>query len=263
MLPILRSWLDTREENREPSAAGEPISICEFGGGAGFLLAEFQKILGGEAKLFNVELVDRYRDHQSLEEIEFINSSVLKSELEENSFDVVVLRQLLHHLVGYQFSDTRRNQRKAIEELVRVAKPGGIVLIQEQVIPSMLSCRLVYRLSTWASKLRLNIPYFEMAPDTVVAYLHPEELVALARDVHPAGDFKVQDYVPRPRSLRWKLTWLLRKTETCISPCRSRAADCNPQRFEYTLKSTWARCTISKKSFWSHQRLSETPPARS
>lgn len=211
ILPMLEKYID---EHLEQEKGSKPalVSVCEFGGGGGFMLAQIHQFLGDKVKLINAELVDDYRGEQAIPEIQFHNTSILKSEFEDSSFDVVIIRNVLHHLVGDTFTASRKNQELAFRELVRVLKPSGVALIQEQTIPSYFSCWLIYYLSLLASKLKFNIPFFQITPNTVVGYVHPHQVVSMAEKSVKNKALVSKEYIPRSVSLRWKLTLLLRKT---------------------------------------------------
>jgi SAM-dependent methyltransferase len=131
--------------------------------------------------LHNAELVESYRERQVNKRIVFVNASILNSGFEDGRFDIIALRHVIHHLVGNDLAQTRRNQEAAIRELFRILRPGGLLLIEEQVNNSELACRLVFFLSNLASKLKLRVPFFEVTPNTIVGFLTRRRLEAVCR----------------------------------------------------------------------------------
>lgn len=206
MVPFLLDWL---EAHPEQLSGVDPLAVCEFGGGGGVLLAQLGRALGERVLLYNAELVENYRAHQASPAIHFLHNSILDSGLPDGRFDVVMMRDVLHHLIGRSWGQSRANQALAIRELFRVVKPGGVVLIQEQVNRYAWACRLIYSLSRLASALRLHIDRFEITPHTVIAYLTRGQLRALLAQHVPAMEWLANEYRRRDVALRWKLTVLM------------------------------------------------------
>jgi len=136
LISLLVEWT---EKNKRRLKSQLPLLICEFGGGGGNLLYEIGKKLGQEVDLYNAELVEEYRSLQIEPSIHFVHTSILNSQFENDYFDVVIIRNVLHHLIGRSFKQTRINQRYAVEELFRVVKPGGLVLIEEETNQSLFA----------------------------------------------------------------------------------------------------------------------------
>jgi SAM-dependent methyltransferase len=53
----------------------------------------------------------------------------------DNAFDMVLMVMLLHHLAGHDSEASWRNACRAMDEAVRVLKPGGRLLIVESCVP--------------------------------------------------------------------------------------------------------------------------------
>jgi ubiquinone/menaquinone biosynthesis C-methylase UbiE len=206
LVPFLQDWLASHPQWLDDR---QPLEICEFGGGGGVLLAQLHAHLGERAVLYNAELVEGYRTHQAADGIHFLRASVLDSRLPDARFDVVMMRFVLHHLIGRTWAQARANQALALREMFRLVKPGGLVLIQEQVVQPALACRLVYWLSRLASVLRLRIDSFEVSPNTVIAYMTRDQFVALCEGLAPTSSWLANVYRRRTMSLRWKFTLLM------------------------------------------------------
>ncbi|NUQ37276.1 MAG: class I SAM-dependent methyltransferase [Caldilineales bacterium] len=203
--PFLLSWLAARPD----FAPAGGLRLCEFGGGGGVLLKRLEDGLPPPVTLVNAELVDAYRQHQASPAIQFRQASVLDSGFAAGAFDVVIMRNVLHHLIGDSLAQTRQNQAHALAELRRVTRPGGLVLIQEQVNARAWAAALLFYLSRAAARLRLNLPAFEVTPHTIVAYLTPAGLRQLcARHASPAA-WQADIYRRRQVGLRWRLTLLM------------------------------------------------------
>jgi 2-polyprenyl-3-methyl-5-hydroxy-6-metoxy-1,4-benzoquinol methylase len=209
LVPFLLDWVNAYPDWLD---ARQPLEVCEFGGGGGVLLGQLHEQLGERVTLYNAELVDSYRAHQPTEAIQFMRLSILDSGLPDDRFDVVMMRFVLHHLIGKTWAEARENQALALREMWRLVKPGGLVLIQEQVVQPALACRAVYGLSRLASALKLRMDSFEVSPNTVIAYMTREQFVALCEGIAPASGWLANVYQRREMSLRWKLTLLMNNT---------------------------------------------------
>jgi len=206
VIPFLEQWAAA------PGRDDRPLSVCEFGGGGGVLLAELLRRIDRAVTACNAELVSAYRVRQTDRRIRFLLTSVLDPCFPSETFDVVVLRNVLHHLIGPSFGATRANQRRAVQELFRVTKPGGLVLIEEQVVEDRLACRAVYALSRCAARLGITLRAFQITPSTVVAFLTGRQLTALC-DGHAGPDgCASRQYKRWPRPWRWRITWFMRNT---------------------------------------------------
>ncbi|HEV3449837.1 MAG TPA: class I SAM-dependent methyltransferase [Acidimicrobiia bacterium] len=53
----------------------------------------------------------------------------------DNSFDVVLMALLIHHLTGRRASETMANAARALDEAVRVLRPGGRLVVVESCVP--------------------------------------------------------------------------------------------------------------------------------
>lgn len=204
--PYLFDWL---KNHQEFLAGRTPLKICEFGGGGGIVLHMIEEELGGRPLLVNAELVGQYGQRQISDSIRFVQTSILQAGLAGDAFDVVIARNVLHHLIGDNLRQTRQNQGYVFGELLRVTKPGGLILIQEQVNQRPWACALIYYMSRLASRMKLRIESFEITPNTVIAYLTRSQLEALAESNLPRAHWQASQYTRRPMALRWRLTVLM------------------------------------------------------
>lgn len=171
LVDLFADWMKTAKVKKT-------LAIADFGGAAGQLLAAFDHVYS-KNNLTNIEIISGYQKNQVLKKIKFINCSILNCHLPNNSFDVIIMRDVLHHLVGKNLSETRRNQQKALKEIKRLLCPGGIALIEELTNQSPAICRLIYFLSRLNSKIGLKLPKLEISPNTVIFPLTPPELANL------------------------------------------------------------------------------------
>lgn len=71
---------------------------------------------------------------------------------------------------------TRDNQMDAIQELIRVTKLGGLIIIEEQVNYSWTATIIFYYASKLAMKLNIRIDKMQITPNTVVGDLTLKKL---------------------------------------------------------------------------------------
>ena len=206
-------------------SGADSVRICEFGGADGLLLAAIRDRLGARVELVNAELVEAFARRQAHASIRFVPTSILDSAFPAASFDVVIARHVLHHLVAETFDGTRANQARAFAELARITRPGGLVLLEEHVNPSALSCRLLYQASRLATLIGLRVPAFEVTPYTVVAFLTPAQLAGMAGKAS-GGALQIvrQELLPVPMPIQWRLTLLRRNSGNLFLACRIAAS---------------------------------------
>lgn len=205
-LPFFVEWVKKNENKLR-----FPLKVCEFGGGGGLLLDKLRQRLGEKLILYNAELVERYRPFQTLG-VNFVHTSILDSRLESDCFDVVIIRHVLHHLVGKSLRQTQINQQRAVSELFRVTKPGGLIFIEEVVNNSFIACAIIYYLSKLAAKMKLRLDYFQVTPYTVVRFLTQKQFIALCGQCAPLTNWLTNEYERWKLPLCWKLTLLVNDT---------------------------------------------------
>lgn len=152
------------------------ISVCEFGGAAGQLLS----VIAGRypnAKFINAEIVPEYQDRLVSKKITFQLRSILDSGFADRSFDVIIIRDVLHHLIGANYLETALNQHIAIKELKRLIRPGGAIFIEELTSGSKVISRIIYELTKVNARIGIRIPTFSISPNVIVSFMSSQELI--------------------------------------------------------------------------------------
>ena len=181
---LILEWLKNKKTNKK-------IEICEFGGGAGQLLGEIRKSYPNYS-YSNVEIVNDYKQFLVSKEIAFVLGSVLNSHFPDNSFDVLIMRDVLHHLVGRNYKETLYNQTFALKELKRLVRPGGVIFIEELTNESELATRIIYHLSYLNSKIGVHIPSLFVNSYVIVVFLTSAKLLSSCNSVFGEKNIKTQ-----------------------------------------------------------------------
>jgi len=186
------------------------MSVCDVGGASGVFLQEVLRRAGRPVEACVMEVNAAYRDRLVDPAIGFVEQSILDNRIADGAFDIVVFRHILHHLVGPDLRQTRANQARALDELIRIARPGGWLLFEEEVNNVRAFSRAVYLLSRAAARWRVRCRFFD-AGKVVVSFLTRREIQALLDQRARRGDLEAvrTQYTPWPMPLRWKLTLLM------------------------------------------------------
>lgn len=179
VIPHVLTWLKNKKTRG-------PLHIGEFGGGAGQLLNKI-RLSYPKATYTNVEIVGDYKRFLVSKHIRFVKGSILHPDFPDNSFDVLIMRDVIHHLVGKSWKETLRNQQCALGQLQRMVKPGGAIFIEELTNTSEPATRMMYELS----RLNAVIPGMSMVtrvnPHTIVAFTTPKSLQKMCEREFDSG----------------------------------------------------------------------------
>lgn len=189
IIPLFLNWVKKKKGIRQ-------LKVCEFGGAGGILLDSISKKTKLKIDFYNVEIVEKYRKYQINPEIKFRIDSILGSRFDDNFFDCVIIRDVLHHLIGRNYQDTRSNQKKALTELKMITKRGGIILIEELVNQSAVATRIIYWLSKINSTIGIKSKSFEISPYTIVALSTSRELLKMAQKIFGPENIIQKEYLP-------------------------------------------------------------------
>jgi ubiquinone/menaquinone biosynthesis C-methylase UbiE len=156
--------------------------ILDVGSGPGLLAKE----LGSRSKEFTVVGIDISKDALKIAEqntklnsnISFKEGSVYELPFEENIFDIVVCKDSLHHF---------QEPGKALKDMFRVLKPGGILYIQDlrRDVPMYLLNRSIPRENV-VQKLQyysVRAAYTKTEIKNLLKALKPKSLIVKTRKV--------------------------------------------------------------------------------
>jgi SAM-dependent methyltransferase len=197
------------------------LSICDVGGATGRFLDLLAHRAAHPFDGTVLDVLPDYRTHLVNPAFDFIVASIVDNALASDRFDIVTARHVLHHLVAGSVAATADLQRRGLAEMLRLARPGGHLVFQEQVHYVRPLSRAVYHLSRLASKHRLRVKTFE-AGKVVVSFMTPEEIRGALADIGRSVPLSVEAYSDEPRqvALKWKLTVLMARVGDVVYAIR-------------------------------------------
>lgn len=178
------------------------LVVGEFGGAGGALLAKLRESCRSPLALYNIELVKSFAKKQVSPKINFIHSSILKNNLCDEFFDCLIIRDVLHHLVGQNLQETLQNQKNALEQLNRLSKKDGTILVEELVNDSWVAAKLIYGLSRVNSYIGISSKFLEIDKNTIVSFLTAKELIKITEKIF--GKRNIIKKFSRPANVKWQ-----------------------------------------------------------
>lgn len=181
--------------------------ILEVGGGSGAFLDLVLENTGFK-KVYNMELVYNTYKRQVNGGISLIGGNALDIPFKDCSFDYVVIKNLLHHLVGRSRRESKLFAKRAIEELTRVTKDGGYIFILDQYNRHRLFSSVIFYLTLFFSVFSISFKSFGLGKNVIVSFLTPDETMNLL-----TGRGNVEIVLSRENKLnvskKWKYTLLM------------------------------------------------------
>lgn len=150
--------------------------------------------------------IEKYKDALN---IKFKRGNILHmSDIENETYDCVIVQCVIHHLAGEDFYATKRNTVNAINECMRILKPNGKLLIVEStVVPWFEKVeRCLYGLMQWFFRvIRFDAVYQYSAP-SIIRLIRSQGLKITDTQMIEIG----------------KYMWLLKhKVPNKLTPCRA------------------------------------------
>jgi SAM-dependent methyltransferase len=155
-----------------------PGSVLEVGGGSGYLLDLIAREERG-VRLVNCELAYRTYARQANPAVTLTGGDALRLPFAGGTFDYVVIKNVLHHLVGATRNESRRNAQVAADELRRVTRNGGTVFVVEQFHRHGWCAGLIFRFSLLFSRARIQLVPFGIRRNIIVSFLTPPQIRSL------------------------------------------------------------------------------------
>ena len=192
------------------------LRVCDVGGATGVFLDALAKRSGHSFEATVLEVDERHRERLAGTNLRFLQESILECTEPDASYDIVTTAHMFHHLVADSAAESFALQQRAFAELLRMTKPGGYLIFEEQVNRVKPFARVVYELSRLANKLGLHWDYFD-AGTVVVRFMTPGEIErCLAAHVEAGrAHVDVRHFDPWKMPWRWKLTLFMSRVGAC------------------------------------------------
>ena len=158
--------------------------VLDIGGASGILLSELLKRSPANFNAHLLEIDDFYKNRIKDARIHFIKGSILNTD-QTKHFDVVMARQVLHHLIGSNFRQTKANQIQALQNLWKLVKPEGYLIIEEEMNNNKLASKIIFYGSKIAKLSGMKIKSLELGR-LIVRFMAQEELLEIIHDMENA-----------------------------------------------------------------------------
>jgi len=94
----------------------------------------------------------------------------------DGSFEWVVMKNLLHYLVGRTRGESKAHVRHVVEELTRVVKDGSYIIILEQYNRHRFFSSVIFYLTLFFSAFDISFKSFGLGKNVIVSFLTPDEI---------------------------------------------------------------------------------------
>ena len=204
---LSRSWMLDRIVERIDRPG---LKVCDVGGARGRFLEDLSNRSPHPIECTILEVDDRHREHRVNPDFRFVHGSVVDNDIPDGTFDFVTFQHVLHHMVSDTQAHTRELQEKSLAEMLRITRPGGFVVFEEQANRIAPFARLVYWMSRTANRSGLRWRYFDVG-GVVVSYLTPGEIRSAVERLRERGALSVEaeEFTPWGMPWRWRLTLLM------------------------------------------------------
>lgn len=104
-----------------------------------------------------------------------MGGNALNLPFKDRSFEWVVIKNLLHHLVGRTRRESKMFAKRAVEELTRVTKVGGYIIILDQYNKHRFFSSVIFYLTLFFSVFGISFKSFGWSKNVIVSFLTPDE----------------------------------------------------------------------------------------
>jgi 2-polyprenyl-3-methyl-5-hydroxy-6-metoxy-1,4-benzoquinol methylase len=165
--------------------------VLDIGGASGILLSELLKRSSANFNAHLLEIDELYRTRIKDSRINFIKGSILNLDLSQQLFDIVLARQVLHHLIGSTFKQTKVNQIKALQNLWKCVKSEGYLIIEEEMNNNELASKIIFYGAKIAKLSGLKIKSLELGR-LIVCFMSQKELIRSTQALESAKIYDQQ-----------------------------------------------------------------------
>jgi|LGVF01.1.fsa_nt_gb SAM-dependent methyltransferase len=186
----------------------ESPKILEIGGGSGYLLDLIYNIIHCK-NLYNLEFSFGIYEKQASDAIRLIGGDGRRLPFKDDIFEFVIIKNVLHHLVGRSRKESKRFAKICIDEIVRVVKNDGYVVILEQYNSYKIFSSILFYLSYVFSIFGIQVSSFGLHKYVIVSFLTPEEVTNLLTSRRTDVEITLKQERRKEVSLKLKLTLLI------------------------------------------------------
>jgi len=125
-----------------------------------------------------------------------IVGDVMSLPFTNGTFDIIVSNALLHHLVGESPRKCRTNLKTALEEMKRVLRAEGFVLIRELIARNYFFSLLMFYISLFCARLGIEVNCLDIHSKVVVFFLNKR----LFKEIASEAGFQAREL----KSKKWE-----------------------------------------------------------
>lgn len=144
----------------------------EVGAGAGSIMKWMSEIVGESGKVVAVDVDIRFIEHTSLSNVDMIKGDIQQISLENNSFDLIHIRNVLIHIGDFQV---------ILSKILNLLKPNGWLVIEE---PDFSAARVIHgSQDEYQAVNKVNQSIYQMFTDQGLDYSFGIKLPSLLQQI--------------------------------------------------------------------------------
>lgn len=120
-----------------------------------------------------------------LANLSFVQGMIQKTPFKSNTFDIIHISRLIHHLVGNSHKDSKKIAENSISEIDELLKGGGLLLINEPYYDSYISnlaSSIIFYTLKLASILNVRLPVKSYNKNLVVHFYSSKMLINMINE---------------------------------------------------------------------------------